>query len=203
MRNPSNIRELVQLKPDYIGFIFYPKSKRFIGDQISDEILSLIPVYIQKVGVFVDEPFDSLLEKFKSNQLDIAQLHGSEIPGYCQRLKMLGIPLIKVFNISNDFDFELVKPYGPWCDFYLFDTAGELPGGSGLKFDWVKLDHYSGEKPFFLSGGIKPFDAKNIKQLSHNKLYAIDVNSGFELEPGLKNIPKLKAFMEEVLVEDL
>ena len=202
MRNPSNIKELVQLKPDYIGFIFYPKSKRFIGDQISDEILSLIPVYIQKVGVFVDEPFDSLLEKFKSNQLDIAQLHGSEIPGYCQRLKMLGIPLIKVFNISNDFDFELVKPYGPWCDFYLFDTAGELPGGSGLKFDWEKLDYYSGEKPFFLSGGIKPDDAKNIKHLSHKKLYAIDVNSGFEIEPGLKDIPTLKAFMEEVLVED-
>ena len=202
MRSPSNIRELVLLKPDYIGFIFYPKSKRFIGDQISDEISSLIPVYIQKVGVFVDEPFDSLLEKFKSNRLDLAQLHGSEIPGYCKRLKMLGIPLIKVFSISNDFDFELVKPYDPWCDYYLFDTAGELPGGSGLKFDWEKLDQYSGEKPFFLSGGIKPTDADKIKQLSHNMLYAVDVNSGFELEPGLKDIPKLKTFMEKVLVDD-
>ena len=202
MRNPSNIKELVELHPDYIGFIFYPKSKRYVGEQISDEILSLIPVYIQKVGVFVDEPFDSLLEKFKSNRLDMAQLHGSEIPGYCERLKMLGIPLIKVFSISNDFDFELVKPYDPHCDFYLFDTAGELPGGSGLKFDWEKLDQYSGEKPFFLSGGIKPVDAINIKHLSHNRLYSIDVNSGFELEPGLKDIPKLKAFMEEVLVDD-
>jgi phosphoribosylanthranilate isomerase len=202
MRNPSNIKELVELHPDYIGFIFYPKSKRFVGEQISEDILSLIPVYIQKVGVFVNEPFDSLLEKFKSNRLDMAQLHGSEIPGYCKRLKMLGIPLIKVFSISNNFDFELVKPYDPYCDFYLFDTAGVLPGGSGLKFDWEKLEQYTGEKPFFLSGGIKPIDAESIKQLSHNELYAIDVNSGFELEPGLKDIPKLKAFMEEVLDED-
>jgi len=202
MRNPSNIKELVELRPDYIGFIFYPKSKRFIGDQISDEILSMIPVYIQKVGVFVDEPFDRLLEKFRSNQLDLAQLHGSEIPAYCERLKILGIPLIKVFSISNDFDFELVKPYDPWCDYFLFDTASELPGGSGIKFDWEKLDQYSGEKPFFLSGGIKPTDAKNIKNLSNRQLHAIDVNSGFELEPGLKDIPKLKVFIEEVLVDD-
>ena len=95
------------------------------------------------------------------------------------------------------------SPYDPYCDFYLFDTASELPGGSGLKFDWEKLEQYSGEKPFFLSGGIKPIDSQSIKQLSHNKLHAIDVNSGFELEPGFKDIPKLKVFMEEVLVEDL
>ena len=87
MRNPSNIEDLVMLSPDYIGFIFYPKSKRFIGNQISDDIQALIPVYIQKVGVFVDEPFESLLEKFRNNKLDMIQLHGSELPGYCERLK--------------------------------------------------------------------------------------------------------------------
>jgi len=198
MRNPSNIDDLVKLKPDYIGFIFYPKSKRFIGEQIPDEIQSLIPVYIQKVGVFVDEPFDNLLEKFKNNKLDMIQLHGSELPGYCERLKKLDIPVIKVFSIDNTFDFETVKSYDPFCDYYLFDTASEFRGGSGLKFDWKKLEQYKDDKPFFLSGGIKSTDVEEIKQITHNELYAIDVNSGFEIEPGVKDIPKLKSFIEEL-----
>jgi len=198
MRNPSNIDDLVKLKPDYIGFIFYPKSKRFIGEQIPDEIQSLIPVYIQKVGVFVDEPFDNLLEKFKNNKLDMIQLHGRELPGYCERLKKLDIPVIKVFSVDASFDFETVKSYDPFCDYYLFDTASELRGGSGLKFDWKKLDQYKDDKPFFLSGGIKSTDVEEIKQITHNELYAIDVNSGFEIEPAIKDIPKLKSFIEEL-----
>ena len=198
MRNPSNIDDLVKLKPDYIGFIFYPKSKRFIGELIPDEIQSLIPVYIQKVGVFVDEPFDNMLEKFKSNKLDMIQLHGSELPGYCERLKKLDIPVIKVFSVDVAFDFETVKSYDPFCDYYLFDTASELRGGSGLKFDWKKLDQYKDDKPFFLSGGIRPTDVEEIKQITHNELYAIDVNSGFEIEPAIKDIPKLKSFIEEL-----
>ncbi len=198
MRNPSNIEDLIKLKPDYIGFIFYPESKRFIGEKIPDEIHALIPVYIQKVGVFVDEPFNNLLEKYKSNSLDMIQLHGSELPGYCERLKKLEIPVIKVFSISTDFDFESVKPYEHYCDYYLFDTAGELPGGTGMKFGWEKLDQYSGDKPFFLSGGIKPADAGIVKNISHKKLYAVDINSGFEVEPGVKNIPELKSFINKI-----
>jgi len=198
MRTQSNIEELVKLKPDYIGFIFYPKSKRFIGEKIPDEIQSLIPVYIQKVGVFVDEPFNNLLEKFKSNKLDMIQLHGCELPDYCERLRKLDIPVIKVFSIDAAFNFESVKPYNPFCDFYLFDTASELRGGSGLKFDWKKLDQYKDDKPFFLSGGIQSSDAQNIKDITHRQLHAIDVNSGFEIEPGIKDIPKLKSFIEEL-----
>jgi phosphoribosylanthranilate isomerase len=198
MRNQSNIEDLVKLKPDYIGFIFYPKSKRFIGEQIPIEIQALIPVYIQKVGVFVDEPFDNLLEKFRNNKLDMIQLHGSELPDYCKRLKRLDIPVIKVFSIDSDFDFETVKPYNLYCDYYLFDTASDLRGGSGLKFDWKKLDQYKEDKPFFLSGGIQLKDINDIKDLKHNELYAIDVNSKFEIEPGIKDIPKLKTFIEEI-----
>ena len=197
MRNQSNIEDLVKLKPDYIGFIFYPKSKRFVGELITDEIQALIPVYIQKVGVFVDEPFDNLLEKFRSNKLDMIQLHGSELPGYCERLKKLDIPVIKVFSIDSDFDFATVKPFNPFCDYYLFDTAGDLRGGTGIKFDWNKLDEYRENIPFFLSGGIQSPDIEDVKGLLHNELYAIDVNSGFEIEPGVKDIPKLKSFMEE------
>jgi phosphoribosylanthranilate isomerase len=197
MRDQTNIEDLVQLKPDYIGFIFYPKSKRFAGEKISDEIQALIPVYIQKVGVFVDEPFDNLLEKFRNNKLDMVQLHGSELPGYCERLKKLDIPVIKVFSVGPDFDFETVKPYGPFCDYYLFDTASELRGGTGMKFDWKKLGQYKEEKPFFLSGGIQPADVQKIKSIIHNELYAVDVNSGFEIEPRVKDILKLKSFIEE------
>ena len=198
MRNQSNIEDLVKIKPDYIGFIFYPKSKRFIGTQIPEEIQALIPVYIQKVGVFVDEPFDNLLEKFRENKLDMIQLHGSELPGYCERLKKLDIPVIKVFSIDPDFDFETVKPYDRYCDYYLFDTAGDLQGGTGIKFDWKKLDQYKEDKPFFLSGGIQPTDIEGIKSIPNNELHAIDVNSGFEVEPGVKEIPKLKLFIEEL-----
>lgn len=198
MCNQSNIEDLVKLKPDYIGFIFYPKSKRFVGEQIPDELQALIPVYIQKVGVFVNEPFDNVLEKFRGNKLDMIQLHGSELPGYCERLKKLDVPVIKVFNISSDFDFETVKPYNPFCDYYLFDTAGKLPGGNSMKFDWKKLGQYKENKPFFLSGGIQPMDVDVIKNIMHNDLYAIDVNSGFEIEPGVKDIPKLKSFIEEL-----
>ena len=198
MRNPANIKELVSLKPDYIGFIFYPKSKRYIGEQIPDEIHGMIPVYILKVGVFVDEPFNNLINKFNANQLDMVQLHGNELPDYCKRLKQLSIPVIKVFSITADFDFESVKPFDSYCDYYLFDTATELRGGSGMKFNWEKLDEYVGNKLFFLSGGIIPTDVEKIKELSHNKLHAIDVNSGFEIEPGLKDIPKLKTFIEGV-----
>jgi len=198
MRNQSNIEDLIKLKPDYIGFIFYPKSKRFIGEQISIEIQALIPVYIQKVGVFVDEPFDNLLEKFRNNKLDMIQLHGNELPDYCERLKKLDIPVIKVFSIDSDFDFETVKPYNLYCDYYLFDTASDLHGGSGLKFDWKKLDQYKEDKPFFLSGGIQSTDINDIKGIKNNELYAIDVNSKFEIEPGIKDIPKLRTFIEEV-----
>jgi phosphoribosylanthranilate isomerase len=198
MRNPSNIEGLVKLKPDYIGFIFYPKSKRFIGEQIPDEIRSLIPVYIQKVGVFVDEPIDSLLEKFKSNELDMVQLHGSELPDYCEKLKKLNIPVIRAFSINPSFDFDSVKPYNPYCNYYLFDTATDLRGGSGKKFDWKKLDQYEENKPFFLSGGIQSTDIEEIKYITHNELYAIDVNSGFEIEPGVKDVPKLKSFIDIV-----
>lgn len=198
MRDPSNIEELVNLNPDYIGFIFYPRSKRFVGEKIDTDIHALIPVYIQKVGVFVDEPFDSLLEKFRDNKLNMVQLHGNELPDYCERLKKIGIPIIKVFNLSSDFDFTTIEPFEPFCDYYLFDTATPLKGGSGKKFDWEKVDHYTGIKPFFLSGGISGEDMQNIKTLNNKHLHAIDLNSRFEIEPGVKDIPKLKTFVESL-----
>ena len=198
MTDRSNIGELVKLSPDYIGFIFYPKSKRFIGTSVPDEILGLIPDAIQKAGVFVDEPFDSLVEKFNGSKLDIVQLHGTEDQDYCQKLKNLNIPVIKVFSITPDFDFAAVKPFEHCCDYFLFDTAGDLRGGSGIKFDWEKLNGYRGNRPFFLSGGIQPTDINAINNILHTKLHGVDLNSGFEIEPGIKNIAKLRLFLEAI-----
>ena len=195
MRQPFNIRELVKLNPDYIGFIFYPKSKRFIGEVIPEEIHSLIPGSIQKVGVFVNEPFESLVEKWVESNLDIIQLHGGELPDYCKRLKVLNIPVIKAFSITSDFDFNSVYPFEKVCDYFLFDSATELRGGSGLKFNWDILNQYKGTRPFFLSGGIQCTDIDAIKSIMHNKLYAVDVNSGFEIEAGLKDLLNLAPFI--------
>ena len=202
MRDPSNIRELVKLNADYIGFIFYPRSKRYIGTHIPSEILSIIPATIQKIGVFVDEPIDSLIKIVRDNKLDIVQLHGDEFPDYCEKLNTLNIPLIKAFSISPDFDFEAVRLYDDVCQYFLFDTASLLRGGTGLKFDWQKLSEYNGNKPFFLSGGIRPEDAESINGIKHTALFSVDVNSGFEIEPGIKDITKLRSFMDGLQVEE-
>ena len=198
MRQSSNIGELVKLTPDFIGFIFYSKSKRFIGEIIPNEIQLLIPDLIRKVGVFVDEPFESLIEKFYQSNLNMVQFHGIESPDYCKRVKELNIPVIKAFSITPDFDFLTVNPYNEVCDYFLFDTATELRGGSGLKFDWDILNQYTGSQPFFLSGGIQLTDLGEIGNLLHDKLYAVDVNSGFEIEPGLKDISKLAPFIDRL-----
>ena len=198
MRNPDNIRELIQLNPEYLGFIFHPLSKRYIGANIPSEIQRLIPETIQKVGVFVDESPESLINKYRISNLDMVQLHGSESPKYCQRLRDLHITVIKAFSITPEFDFGKVQPYEDACDYYLFDSAGVLRGGNGLKFDWEKLNQYQGNKPFFLSGGIQPPDIVSIKYLDHKRLYAIDVNSGFETEPGIKDISNLGSFIKDL-----
>ena len=198
MLQEQNIEQLVRLNPDYIGFIFYKHSKRYIGDQITEEIQKLIPANIQKVGVFVDEPFHSLLEKCHLNKLDILQLHGSESPGYCLKLKKRGITVIKAFLITENFDFECIKLYEPCCDYFLFDTAGQTVGGTGIKFNWDILNKYEGSKPFFLSGGISSSDCVSIKNIKHSDLFAVDVNSGFETAAGIKDILKVSTFINEL-----
>ena len=196
MRQRENIEQLVSLNPDYIGFIFHPQSKRYIGNQLSEEVINLIPARILKVGVFVDEPFDSLLEQYCLNNLDLVQLHGNEQPEYCDQLQKRGIGVIKAFKIADDFNFDELKSYESCCDYFLFDTAGDTPGGTGIKFDWRLIHHYKGDKSFFLSGGIGLSDLQAIRDLTHSKLIAVDVNSAFETEPAVKDISKLNAFIE-------
>ncbi len=200
----SNTKEVAALQPDYLGFIFWEPSSRFYSESIPADTGDA-----KKVGVFVDALLEDVILKLLENDLDAIQLHGKEDPEYCARLKSVitgnmnvGVAIIKAFSVDENFDFETLAPYEPVCDFYLFDTRGELPGGTGRSFDWSILKRYTHTKPYFLSGGIGPDSAKALveftKQPESRYCYAIDVNSRFEIEPGLKDINLLKNFIQEI-----
>jgi len=197
MRDPANIKQLVALKPDYIGLIFYAPSKRFI-ENLDSETLSLIPPQIKKAGVFVDGAMDEIQQKIKAYDLNAVQLHGNESPEVCKLLKDNGIEVIKAFGVDEDFDFGVLKAYEDSVDFFLFDTKTKLHGGSGLTFNWDLLKEYTLNVPYFLSGGL---DADNIFEalkINDKRFYAIDLNSRFEISPGLKDIAKLKSVFNQI-----
>jgi len=189
MREPGNIQEVAALQPDYMGFIFYSKSPRFVGEDFK------VPGVRNAVGVFVNETTEKILEKGVS----IVQLHGNESVQQCSELKSKGLTVIKAFSIDDDFDFETTKPYEDVVDYFLFDTKGKLYGGNAYPFDWNKLNEYSQSKPFFLSGGLNAQNLQNLDLLDGMNLYAIDLNSGVEDSPGLKNIEKIKSVMSCIM----
>ena len=195
MRELENISALSELDPNYIGFIFWSESSRFV-----DKKTPPLDKKIIKTGVFVDATFDYILTKIKDHQLDAVQLHGQESCSYCKVIKNYGLKVIKSFSIKNTFDFNTLEDYENSCDYYLFDTKGKLPGGNGFTFDWKILNEYPSQKPFFLSGGIGVDNLNEIKKLVKTKLpiHAIDVNSKFETAPGNKNIELLKKFKKEI-----
>jgi phosphoribosylanthranilate isomerase len=198
MRHPDNILEVGSLLPDYMGFIFWEKSARYFDGIIPD-----LPKSIKKAGVFVNATLEEILEKIAKYDLQAVQLHGHESVAFCLELKNKiedKIEIIKVFSADESFDFEVLKPFEPICDYFLFDTKGKLPGGNGTTFDWKVLEKYPSTKPFFLSGGIGIEELDNVKQILKTNLpiYAIDINSKFEIEPGLKNI-ELITFMVDGL----
>lgn len=195
MKHLKNIEALVKSKPDFIGFIFYEKSKRFVGDELDISKLNT-PKSIRKVGVFVNSSIEYILENFKKNKLDLVQLHGNESPEFCNKLYKKDIKISKAFQIDEDFDFSALEAYHGVCDYFLFDTKTKLYGGSGKKFNWQVLERYDNKKPFFLSGGIDLEDTGAIKSLKKLNIYAIDINSKFEIGPGLKDIEKIKQFKE-------
>jgi phosphoribosylanthranilate isomerase len=188
MKFPENILKVGALLPDFMGFIFWEKSSRYFDGEIPR-----LPKYIKKVGVFVDESIENIQSKIEKYNLDCIQLHGTESVEFCQKLKEIPIEIIKVFSIKDNFDFEILREFESVCDYFLFDTKGELPGGNGATFDWNLLKKYPSNKPFFLSGGIGIEEIKLLK-IMNLPVYGIDVNSKFETEPGLKNIELLKSF---------
>ncbi len=210
-----NTMEVAALQPDYLGFIFYEGSPR----NFEAEEISKVPNGIKKVGVFVDAPINLIIEKVIKFQLDVVQLHGDETASYCKSLKAkckvernrnllpnheelnYTLPEIwNVFSIKNTFNFNELKPYGNFVDAFLFDTKGKEKGGNGYTFNWEVLKNYPSEKPFILSGGIGLEEISAIKEILKTNLpiLAIDVNSKFEEKPGLKNIAKLKNFIERI-----
>ncbi len=188
----SNRQEVEKLPVDFLGFIFYPESKRFV-DTVSEP--GLFNTTKPKVAVFVDENLFEMLGLIKNFGFRFVQLHGKENPETCKILKKQGVKVIKAFNLNEEFDFSQLKEYDRSVNYFLFDSKSSLPGGSGIKFNWNILTRYTGKIPFFLSGGIMPEDAEQIQQLDHPGLYGIDLNSGFEDEPGIKNSDKLKKFI--------
>jgi phosphoribosylanthranilate isomerase len=203
MRDTENLKELISLEPDFIGFIFYNKSKRFVAEfPIID-----IPLYIKKVGVFVNEPIENLLATAQKYKLDYVQLHGDESVNYIKTLHRIQfedtsesfqLGIIKAFSIDEHFDFSTLKAYEAVCDYFLFDTKGKEYGGNGVKFDWKILDNYKGQKPFFLSGGISKSDIESVNSITHKLCVGVDVNSGFETTYALKNIHELKEFKNKL-----
>lgn len=200
MKHPDNIKSISTLDLDYMGFIFYKKSPRYAKTPVS------IPKSIQKVGVFVDANIEEISDIISQFGLNLIQLHGHESPAFCKDLRKAlddsdfkEVKLWKVFSIKSSSDFENMEVYGPLVDGYLLDTKGQYRGGNGEKFDWELLNRYRFQKPVMLSGGIGPEDAEAVVKLhQEGKIQGVDVNSGFEDEPGLKNKNRLKEFINTI-----
>ena len=194
MKETENITEISALQPDYLGFIFWEKSKR----NMTLDAIPELPETIKKVGVFVDASIQEIAAKINQYQLDVIQLHGNESVIFCRNVKKLGVEVIKVFSMNSNFNFSLVKEYVLAVDYFLFDTKGKLPGGNGVTFDWKILENYHCDTPYFLSGGIGTTEIDGLKEFlkspAAKKCYAIDVNSRFEKKPGIKNKIKLQKF---------
>ena len=224
MRDARNIREVSQLGVDMIGMIFYPKSPRYVEMQSSHA--GIIPDYAKedigvsdssensskdssktpaRVGVFVDDMVQNIVTRVVNYHLDYVQLHGNEPREMCENLRLTldpdirpGIKIIKAISVSDASDIQKYKEYVGAVDLFLFDTKCKTVGGSGQQFDWQVLEQYDGEVPFLLSGGIGPEDASRLHAFHHPKCIGIDLNSRFEIKPGVKDVEKLKGFLNEI-----
>ena len=196
MRDAENIREVEALGIDLMGFIFWPKSSRYVNERPA-----YLPTKCKRTGVFVDEDTETIKQVADDYALDIIQLHGHESPELISHLSLLTshLSIIKAFSIATASDLEQTKGYEGLVDYFLFDTKGPSVGGNGVQFDWQVLDHYHGKTPFLLSGGIGPEDAERIQAFYHPQCIGIDLNSRFELSPGVKDINKLKTFLQKIM----
>lgn len=211
MKYRNNIKAVAELQPDYLGFIFYRKSTRYFSGHRPE-----LSEHTKKVGVFVNATVSAIVLKIAEYGLDAIQLHGNETPEFCSSFKeseiMKGIEqgkdfkhefkVIKAFSIDKDFDFSRLREYETYCDYFLFDTKGKLPGGNGYSFDWNILQNYTLTKPYFLSGGIGMEEYKQVQEFLEQPAarycHAIDVNSRFESKPGLKKIDIIKEFKNKL-----
>ena len=196
MKHPDNLSAVAALSPDYLGFIFYEPSPRYMAETLTPEVVRSLPTGVQRVGVFVNATTDHILTMAERYGLHALQLHGQEPPEQCQILHEQGYTIIKVVSVGQaPLDVAQLTTYQPYVDYFLFDTQGKQPGGNGQTFDWTRLHDYSLDTPFFLSGGIGPDETVALRERSLPQLHALDVNSRFETEPGRKDVDQLAAFM--------
>jgi phosphoribosylanthranilate isomerase len=196
LADAENAGAVSRLDIDMLGFIFWPKSKRYCIIPCAQ--ITALKFRQKKVGVFVNATEEDIMEKSVAYGLDFVQLHGDETPDFCRKIQSKGLPVIKAIPISSEHDLEKASAYEKCASFLLFDTKCEGYGGSGRTFDWSILNTYSGAIPFLLSGGINPGSAEAIRRFRHPQLAGIDLNSGFELSPGLKDVEKVRGFVGEM-----
>lgn len=225
MRDAQNIRDVAALDIDLMGFIFYPKSPRFVSlissqagiiPDYSPERLNMavnadgkpgyiFPKRIKRVGVFVDEMPQTIITYVYNYSLDYIQLHGKETPTLIDNLRRTLVPdlvpdlkVIKAFGITSADDLQQCEAYEGYADLFLFDTRTPLKGGSGRQFNWSVLEAYHGRTPFLLSGGIGPEDADRVKAFHHPQCVGIDLNSRFETAPAMKDVELLSKFIKQI-----
>jgi phosphoribosylanthranilate isomerase len=197
MRDPENIREVIRYVPDYLGFIFYIGSPRYVGDHIEQIRKVPIPADIKKVGVFVNEYCSKILQMREKLHFDMVQLHGNEAYTLCEKLKNEDLVVIKVFSVGEEFDFSQMEPYIDYVDYFLFDTKGQYYGGNSMAFNWSLIDQYPFKVPFFLGGGVGPDNIQEIRSIRNPYIHAVDANSKLELSPALKDISKVEIFRNQ------
>lgn len=197
MRDANNIRQLDEAKiADWMGFIFFKKSSRNV-----DTLPGYMPKNSKRVGVFVNEPMEGVIERVNTYGFNLVQLHGHETPAYIENLKVSlpkDVQIIKMIQISNIDDIKAITQYEGLADYFLFETKCEGYGGSGKQFDWQILDEYKGSTPFILTGGIGAEDVDKVKAFSHPQFAGIDLNSKFEASPAFKDIELLKNFIKQL-----
>jgi phosphoribosylanthranilate isomerase len=202
MTELDQVRQLDAMGVDFAGFIFYPKSPRYVVRHLAGEQLKKAKLRLGKVGVFVNATYDEVMKQVDAYGLDMVQFHGDETPRFCEQLANY-ITVIKVFRMGENDPIDwLIRPYQDYCDMFLFDTEGVGYGGTGKKFNWETLRPAHIDKLYFLSGGIEPTDVDRLKAFEKEsiarKLFAIDVNSKFEISPGVKDLKKIRTFLDNV-----
>ncbi len=190
LKDPENVKAVIRLNPDFMGFIFYPESPRFVGDGFPEAVIHTIPEDISRVGVFVNEKAENILAIAGKYKLDFVQLHGDETPSLCQKIREEGVGVIKAIPVENETDINAAQSFHGVADYLLFDTKGRFYGGNGIPFNWDVLKTSSQDTPFFISGGIGLREIMQIQAdtiLRQSSMFAIDINSRFEIRPGVKD----------------
>ena len=198
LREQQNVSDLSELHPQWMGFIFTSTSTRYFNAAKEPADLKSLPPSIKKVGVFVNETLENVRATVQQHGLNMIQLHGNETPEYCATLHSDGIEIIKAFSVDGNFDFTTTEAYTSAVDYFLFDTKGPQFGGNGIAFNWDLLNGKRFAKPFLLSGGISPNHVDAIKNFKHPDCIGIDINSRFEISPGMKDVNAIRLFLQQI-----